>query len=207
MTVVGIIAALGGVVVPMVGKIQENAVRVRCASNLRQIGAALNGYRAENRGWLPVRPSGLDQTNPHVLKYKSLPASMGRQMQLAAGSRDVFYCPGNYQSRTPDEWWPFSSGTIAITYQFPFWLKSSCWLVPPPDYRYPTSEAVIAADYLGTDTTPAAPLAWNHKLSADGSPCGMNMLFGDSHVEWRSHARGWLLWGRSNGPLDWYWAQ
>ncbi|QOV88538.1 type II secretion system protein [Humisphaera borealis] len=202
--VVGIVAALTGVVIPAVGKAKATAVKVACAGNLRQIGTALNAYRAANGGKLPVRPSGLDQTNPHVFKYKSLTASVAKTMEKYAESRDVFYCPGNYQRRTPSEWWTFQSGTIAATYQFPFWLKSSYWLVKVPDYRRPNGDAVIAADYLGTDTTPAAPLAWNHDRPDGQSPEGMNMLFGDNRVEWRNKARGWMLWGRSNGPIDWY---
>jgi prepilin-type N-terminal cleavage/methylation domain-containing protein/prepilin-type processing-associated H-X9-DG protein len=208
MTVVGIIAVLTGIVVPAIGALRETTVRVRCTSNLRQIGIAFGSYRVmDNAGQLPTRPSGLDQTNPHVLKYKSSAQSVANHMRAMTGSRDVFYCPGNYQERTASEWWPFASGTIAVTYQFPFWLKPSCWLISRPDYNRPASDAVVAADYLGSTTGPTLPLAWNHKLGRDGSPQGMNLLFGDGHVEWRGQSGGWVAWGRSNGPVDWYWAK
>jgi prepilin-type processing-associated H-X9-DG protein len=205
--VIGITAALAGVVVPVVGTVRESAMRAACASNLRQIGSALNVYRMTNEGSLPVRPSGLDQTNPHVMKFLTLPESVARQMQSAAGSRDVYYCPGNYQQRTARDWWPYVSGTIAATYQFPFWLKDSRWLIPKPQYKKMSPDVVLAADYLGSDIAVTKPRAWNHRLSSDGSPLGMNLLMGDGHVEWRDRRGGWVLYGRSTGPIDWYYAQ
>jgi hypothetical protein len=180
-------------------------VQVRCASNLRQVGHALHAYYIES-GRLPARPSGLDQTNPHVFRYRLQTADMSEVMEEYAKSREIFYCPANYQERSPDQWWPYGSGTIAVTYQFPFWLKSSLWLIPYPDYRRLTSDRLLACDYLGTDTVPTKPLAWNHKLSPDGSPVGMNELFGDGHVEWCDRTNGWVLYGRSGGPIDWYYA-
>jgi hypothetical protein len=203
----GITAALAGVVVPAVGVVRESAVRTACASNLRQVGSALTNYRMTNAGSLPIRPSGLDQTNPHVLKYVTLPDSMAREMQEAAGSRDIYYCPANFQSRTAREWWPYVSGTIAITYQFPFWLKDTCWLVPMPNYARMDPEVVLATDYLGSNPGGTSALAWNHKKSSDGWPAGMNLLLGDGHVEWRDHRGGYTAWGRSAGPIDWFWAQ
>ena len=34
----------------------------------------------------------------------------------------------------------------------------------------------------------------------------MNELFGDGHVQWQDRSAGWVLYGRSGGPLDWYYA-
>jgi hypothetical protein len=131
---------------------------------------------------------------------------MSRQLELAAGTRDIYYCPGNFQNRTAREWWPYMSGTIAVTYQFPFWLKDTCWLIPILNYRQSDPEAVLAADFLGSNPGGPEALVWNHKRRSDGWPVGMNMLLSDGHVEWRDYRRGFLAWGRSAGPIDWYWA-
>lgn len=204
---IGIGAALAGVVVPAIGSVREVANRTACASNLRQIGTGLQYYRMCHGDSLPIRPSGLDQTNPHVLKYVSLQDSVAKPLLSAVGSKDLFYCPGNFQNRTAREWWPYFSGTIAVTYQFPFFLKNTLWQVTPFDYKRSDPDAVLAADYLGSDTLVYAPRAWNHQLSSDGSPKGMNMLFCDGRVEWRDHQAGWVLWGRSLGPINWYLAR
>jgi prepilin-type processing-associated H-X9-DG protein len=130
-------------------------------------------------------------------------------MEKSVGSRSVFYCPSNPRDRTPSQWWPYSSGTIAVTYQFPFLLKESRWLTPCPDYGSLRPGHVLAADYLGavSDAPPTQAVAWNHRRSADGSPVGMNMLYGDGRVEWGDRTKGWVRYGRSAGPFDWFYSK
>ena len=202
--VIGIIAALVAILLPVLSTARERAVRLNCASNLRQIGIGLHAYLAENRR-LPCRPTGLDQANPHVFKFKRMPEDVSPWMEQYAGSREIYYCPANPEDRVASQWWPYRSGTVAATYQFPFLLKESLWLVPRPEYRFLGAGHLLAADYLGTtpDAPPTRPVAWNHRRSTDGSPVGMNMLYGDGRVEWRDRGNGWVRYGRSGGPTDW----
>lgn len=206
LVVTGIVATLLAILLPALARARTAAVQVRCASNLRQIGGALHAYGIENNGRLPARPTGLDQTNPHVFRYRSLPGDVSEVMLQYGKSPEIFYCPANYQQRSASVWWPYMTGTVAATYQFPFWLKDSMWVVPYPDYRRLTPDRLLAADYLGTDANPTRPLAWNHPRAPDGAPVGMNELFGDGHVEWLDQSAGWVLYGRSGGPVDWYYA-
>ncbi len=53
LVVIAIIAILAGLILPVLGKIQEGANSTKCASNLRQIGVAINAYTADNDGLLP----------------------------------------------------------------------------------------------------------------------------------------------------------
>jgi len=53
LVVVGIIAVLIGVLLPVLSRAQRAARDVKCQSNLRQIGQALFAYATDNRGSLP----------------------------------------------------------------------------------------------------------------------------------------------------------
>ena len=75
LVVVGVIAILIAMLMPVLSKARERAKRVACASNLRQIGNALYMYVNDNRGkMLPHRPSlaaptaaSWDPTNPSYI--------------------------------------------------------------------------------------------------------------------------------------------
>ena len=54
LVVIGIIAILASLLMPALSKARERAIRVQCASNLRQWGIALQAYAAGNKGYFPV---------------------------------------------------------------------------------------------------------------------------------------------------------
>ncbi len=53
LTVIAIIGVLAGILIPVVGKVRESARVAQGVSNLRQIGAAVHLYAAQNRDLLP----------------------------------------------------------------------------------------------------------------------------------------------------------
>lgn len=53
LTVIAIIGVLAAIIIPVVGKVRQSANKTTCASNLRQIGVALNSYIADHKGRLP----------------------------------------------------------------------------------------------------------------------------------------------------------
>src|SRR4051812_12502591 len=59
LVVVGIIAVLIALLMPVFAKARRQADQVTCLSNLRQLGAAFLGYAGANRGWFPAPASGL----------------------------------------------------------------------------------------------------------------------------------------------------
>ena len=53
LVVIGIIALLISILLPVVASARESANRVKCAANLRSIGQAIQAYAQENRGQYP----------------------------------------------------------------------------------------------------------------------------------------------------------
>src|SRR3954465_13823272 len=53
LVVIGIIALLAGILLPAISHANESAKRVKCASNLRQIGQGLITYANANKGDFP----------------------------------------------------------------------------------------------------------------------------------------------------------
>jgi len=59
LVVIGIIAVLISILLPTLNRARENAKRIACAGQLRQIGIATRGYAAENKDYMPpYKPSG-----------------------------------------------------------------------------------------------------------------------------------------------------
>lgn len=56
LTVIAIIGVLMAILFPVIGRVRESSSTTRCASNLRQVGIAIQSYVTENRGTLP--PTG-----------------------------------------------------------------------------------------------------------------------------------------------------
>jgi prepilin-type processing-associated H-X9-DG protein len=61
LVVIGIIAVLVAVLLPVLQKAKESANRVACLSNLRQLGTAMVMYTGDNKGYYPFH-AGIDES-------------------------------------------------------------------------------------------------------------------------------------------------
>jgi prepilin-type processing-associated H-X9-DG protein len=207
LVVIGIIVLLIGILFPVISRVREQSKRTQCASNLRQIGVALHRY-FNDFGALPARPFPLDLKNPHVLRYQHEPQDVSELVLKYCSSKQILYCPDNPENRDPSNWWPYLTGTIAVTYQFPFWLnRDHSWQIEYPDYKRLSSDRLIAADILATSDGVSHVVEFNHRLDKNGTPVGMNMLFGDGHVDWNGGSRGWVAYAWFGGQVWWHYAQ
>jgi prepilin-type N-terminal cleavage/methylation domain-containing protein len=129
LVVIGIIALLISILLPALGKAREQANRVKCMSNIRQISNALMMYAANNKGAMPVQTgnglafgSGVeDFMNPLV--YGSTDVT---QMSVLgtlygyylASNKNLFVCPDAVPTtRYPgiDSPAPYSLGWVSAT--------------------------------------------------------------------------------------------
>jgi prepilin-type N-terminal cleavage/methylation domain-containing protein/prepilin-type processing-associated H-X9-DG protein len=109
LVVIVIIAVLAGLLLPVLGRVTDNANSTKCVSNLRQIGTAINAYANDNEDQLPgplaqsqFPVPGEDEAQNkgalRVLLAKYLGADGEKTTdgaKLAAADRtNVFLCPG-----------------------------------------------------------------------------------------------------------------
>ena len=120
LVVIGIIAVLISILLPSLAKARANAMRVKCAAQIRQIGVASVIYANNNRGYLPTirdewkNPRTYDITNnmnyiwtngdtlpPGVTADKDPGSNVGRLITTKAvsstgldiGGNPITYCP------------------------------------------------------------------------------------------------------------------
>jgi prepilin-type N-terminal cleavage/methylation domain-containing protein len=89
---IAIITVLIALLLPALRKVRYQAMEVTCASNLRQIGAILNAYTIENRGWYPK--NGTIRNDPYSLRngrFWDILTPM--QNFMRNDGADIFRCP------------------------------------------------------------------------------------------------------------------
>jgi prepilin-type N-terminal cleavage/methylation domain-containing protein/prepilin-type processing-associated H-X9-DG protein len=128
LVVIGIISVLISMLLPALNKAREQAKKVACASNMRQIGQAIQMYANDNKGWLPPNWTNSTATVPahnlgtYVTSYGGvtllLPAPW-KSSTLAPGTQsylpnaDVFFCPSDdwHNSNRP---WIVAGGGVGF---------------------------------------------------------------------------------------------
>ena len=73
LVVIVIIAILAAIMMPVLGSAKEAGYRTKCLGNLRQLGAAMLGYAAENNNQYPNNSAGSWPSSTPMLKAIRLP--------------------------------------------------------------------------------------------------------------------------------------
>jgi prepilin-type processing-associated H-X9-DG protein/prepilin-type N-terminal cleavage/methylation domain-containing protein len=98
LVVIGIVAVLVALLLPVLARARENARRVQCASNLRQLATAFVVYQSFNRGRYPAAGTSASGARPDDWIYWQT----GRDFDdstiapyVGQGRQDVFRCPSD----------------------------------------------------------------------------------------------------------------
>ena len=95
LVVIGIIALLISILLPSLSRAREQAKRVQCLSNLRQIGMATLGYNNENKGWFPA--AAAFQATDDWIYWEASRVSIREQGALVKFLGDKFFVEDHYR--------------------------------------------------------------------------------------------------------------
>ena len=111
LVVLAIIAVLTAILLPMIQSSIAASRRAACISNLRQIGAGIAAYAADNNGQIPYGPKAPPFTNPldfypstgaptSLISLQSgAPVGLGLLLsQYLVNTPQVLFCPGADQA-------------------------------------------------------------------------------------------------------------
>jgi prepilin-type processing-associated H-X9-DG protein/prepilin-type N-terminal cleavage/methylation domain-containing protein len=104
LVVIGIIAVLIAMLMPALSTAREQANRIKCASNMRQIGMNMQLYLSQYNGWMPPQTDSIVHFADAVPEFDSLAAipnppaasivnSASAAAQLNTNPPSLLYCP------------------------------------------------------------------------------------------------------------------
>lgn len=206
---IAVIAILVAIMLPTLSMAQEAANRIKCASNLRQIGLGMQMFVFDNKSRLPdttfIDPEAPDNEEIHETVHLRLSAEMSyaraktrspisAHLDLWDGvgllyQRDyladprIFYCPsheGNHDFENYRPQWEGAAGTIVGNYQY---------RIPDGNTFFPriTPERTLVADAMRSQAE------YNHHS-------GNNMLKADMSVLWYEDREGLIFAALASDP-------
>lgn len=216
LVVIAIIALLAALAIPAIGRSIAQSQAATCSGNMRQLGAGIMAYAAENDGYLPqakYSPNGREwfTTSDGIAGYIGYTNAGGGSL-LTRGK--VFVCPGAKKKGTEED--PNNGSYMPNQSVMPM-INSPGERIKLVSINKPASTVLLMEGYHAAAVT--MPDRWSKFAAGWNGPgrlrhgaqgpgvsdvrlakkgYGMNILFADGHVEFRSLLRDpmasdWLI--------------
>ena len=196
--VVGIIGLLVALLLPAVERAREQAIQLKCASNLRTIGQAFSLYSNENHGNYPrtqyvadapltfgTNPSATDPFRAGGPAPNDVTAAVFLLIRTQRVPGEMFVCPYDDENH----WEPDRSADLGNRSNFNDYKKNLGYSFANP---YPSIAAARAGyaltSHLKGDFALAAdmnPGTGGKQNSENHEDRGQNVLYADGHVLWQ----------------------
>ena len=218
LVVIGIIALLISILLPALNAAKERANRVKCSSNLRQIGQGLLLYANDNKGIYPRTPAttagtytcftaggtstATDPFGTNGPAVNDVTAALFLLVRNADINPEVFVCPSSNAEKDTLNNKPanqrcnfYGPNNLSYSYANPYPSDTSIGLGYKLNGNVPADFA-IAAD-RNDATTSGNPQGVNSNEAASRQKLcnsknhetdGENVLFNDGHCEWSTTA-------------------
>jgi prepilin-type N-terminal cleavage/methylation domain-containing protein len=218
LVVIGIIALLISILLPALNAAKERANRVKCASNLRQVGQGLMLYANDNKGAYPRvtytignPPTLTSFKNPDVddqnlVQANDVTAALWLLVRNADLNPEVFTCPSSNQEKDP----MIEAGiSVPATSRSNFSSHNNLsysYANPYPGTNaiskgYKLHSGVVADLAIAADRNEPDTANWQknkyptdaqdiqkYSNSANHEREGQNVMYNDGHVEWFTNA-------------------
>src|SRR5437667_7158266 len=208
LVVIGIIALLISILMPSLSAARERACRVRCGSNLRQIGQGLLLYANDNKGIYPrtvcnntagytcfTNAAATDPFGPGGPLPNDVSAALFLLVRNADLNPEVFICPSSNAekdtlgNKPPNQRSNFvSERNLSYSYTNPYPAEQSVGAGYKLNGNV-AADLAIAADRNDGDQVLSvasnSPASEQKKINSHNHEQeGQNVLFNDMHVEW-----------------------
>lgn len=213
LVVIGIIALLISILLPALNAAKERANRVKCSSNLRQIGQGLLLYANDNKGIYPRTPASnagtytaftaggaSTATDPFGTGGPSnndVTAALFLLVRNADINPEVFVCPSSNAEKDTLNNKPanqrcnfYGSNNLSYSYTNPYPNDTAVGLGYKLNGNVPADFAICGdrndGDFLTATGVNSASAASEQKKinSKNHEGDGENVLFNDGHCEW-----------------------